>query len=290
MHSRPERHGRHMHVPLGLIMKRLIILGFLIVLANFAFGQNKSESPIIIGKSVELYSKFLKENRTLLFHRTDIQKGITHTKTPTIYVLDGDEHFRYLVGLLHRMGGDFVPKMNIVAITQNDRQKDLDPKNYNNFFSYISEEVIPLSDSIFGASDERILIGHSAAGLFAMNLFVNNNELFQHYLVIDPWMIGQEISRKLQSKFDSSSIENKSVFVTMARTFPDSIAYDEIKTDTSKNTEMAREIHSVIVTLQHHLNELQFGYKYFDKESHMSVPNISMYYGIRFFFQNYSNN
>lgn len=271
-------------------MKRLIFLGFMVILVTFAFGQKIKESPIAIGTSVDFYSKILKENRTLLIHCTDFNNAMSNTKIPTIYVLDGNDHFRYLVGLLHRMGGDFVPKMNIVAITQNDRQKDLDPKNYEKFFSYISDEVIPLSDSICGVSNEKILIGHSAAGLFALNVFINNNEVFKHYLVIDPWLIGQEISRKIRAKFDSGSIQNKSVFVTMARTFPDNLSYSDIKTDTTKNTEMARETQKMMETFQHLLNEKHFGHMYFDKESHMSVPNISMYYGIRFFFQDFSKN
>ena len=64
-----------------------------------------------------------------------------------------------------------------------------------------------------------------------MNAFINDQSTFDRYLAIDPYMVGQEISEKVQNISDDSDHWDKSIYISIARTFPDSLSFNEMKSD-----------------------------------------------------------
>jgi predicted alpha/beta superfamily hydrolase len=268
-------------------MKRITLILLICSCSSFfAFAQVKQESPIQIGTSVIYHSEILDEDRTVLIHNPNEYVDSTESQNyPVIYVLDGHDHFRYLVGLLHRMGNDFLPKMIVVGVTQNDRNKDLRPEGYSNFHSYLTSEIIPFIDSSFQTNGNNMLIGHSLGGLFALTTFIEKNSSFDKYIAIDPYIVEQELPERYRLAHEKGIINNGALYLSIARTFPDSIDLSQLKNDTSKTTSMARETFRFVDEIQK--DSLNFEYMYFDNEYHMSVPNISMYQGLRFLYQGY---
>ena len=135
--------------------------------------SNPITTPINIGESIVFHSNKLNEDRTVLIHDPNAYlESDKQSEFGVIYVLDGPSHFRYLVGLLHRMGGEFLPKMIIVADAQNDRAKDLGADGFDDFNYYLEKELMPYINSNYKTTSDNVLIGHSLGGLFTMNTFL----------------------------------------------------------------------------------------------------------------------
>ena len=138
---------------------KTILLIISMTIVGAAFGQDSKTTPINIGESILFHSTILNEDRTVLIHDPNQYLDTAkQSKHGVIYVLDGHDHFRYLVGLLHRMGGDFLPKMIIVGVTQNNRPKDLGPDGFDDFNHYLEQELIPYINSNYKTSSENILL------------------------------------------------------------------------------------------------------------------------------------
>jgi hypothetical protein len=54
------------------------------------------------------------------------------------------------------------------------------------FRRFIADELLPVLDRQLRTSGERLLLGHSAAGQFALHLLATESALFQAYLVLSP--------------------------------------------------------------------------------------------------------
>ena len=91
------------------------------------------------------------------------------------------------------------PEMIVVGITNTNRDKDLKPTITNldgvvdlnsggggNFMNFIENELIPHIDSIYPTAPYRIFSGHSLGGLTVINTLLNNTQLFNAYIAIDP--------------------------------------------------------------------------------------------------------
>ena len=158
-------------------MKRLITFLIIPFFTIPLLAQVKEVTPLIFGKKYTIYSKVLKENRTILVY--DPNENLKRKKKidrPVIYVLDGNDHYLNIINLLLGLGGDSLPKLIVVGITQNDRNKDLSSEGFSRFSSYIESEIMSYIDSHYKTSNDKILIGHSLGGLFTISTFLQKNK------------------------------------------------------------------------------------------------------------------
>ena len=268
-------------------MKRFLLSFLIFFFAVQLFGQVKQVNSLLFGKKYTIYSKILKENRTILVY--DPNEGLKPKKKierPVIYVLDGNDHYVNIISLLLSLDGESLPKMIVVGITQNDRDKDLSSEGFSQFSSYIENEIMSYIDSNYMTSDNNILIGHSLGGLFTMSTFLQKSNMFSSYISIDPYLINQNIPSQYVELSETSNFKNKSLYISIARTFPDNLTLEEAVNDTSDSTKMVREIVSLVNRIDANQKELHFKCDYFDDKGHMSVPNISIHNGLKFIFSN----
>ena len=268
-------------------MKRLITFLIIPFFTIPLLAQVKEVTPLIFGKKYTIYSKVLKENRTILVY--DPNENLKREKKidrPVIYVLDGNDHYLNIINLLLGLGGDSLPKLIVVGITQNDRNKDLSSEGFSQFSSYIESEIMSYIDSHYKTSNDKILIGHSLGGLFTMSTFLQKNNLFNSYISIDPYLINQNIPSQYLELSKINTFKNKSLYISIARTFPENLTFEEAVNDISDSTKMVREIVSLVNQIDSNRKELHFKCDYFNDKGHMSVPNISIYNGLKFIFNN----
>ncbi|MDD7913700.1 alpha/beta hydrolase [Polaribacter ponticola] len=113
---------------------RKIILAVLFIsigVGSFkSFGQEVEK--IEIGIKFKMHSKFLNEER---MYTVGLPKSY-HTSLkeyPILVVLDGDEHFKGVSGIVDQMNqgryNGHIPEMIIVAISNTDRTRDFTPTN-----------------------------------------------------------------------------------------------------------------------------------------------------------------
>ena len=180
----------------------LAVLCALLILRINSSAQ-KQGNPVVIGETVQLQSRILKESRTLLISKPDGYDDGTE-RYPVLYLLDGETHFRYASGVVNFLAkNDRIPAMLVVGITSGGvehRTHDLTPPSSDEmdnrfspgnggasvFLSFIAQELIPFVDKTYRTRPYRLLVGHSFGGLFSIYTFSLRPKLFSAYIAADP--------------------------------------------------------------------------------------------------------
>ena len=89
-----------------------------------------------------------------------------------------------------------IPELIVVGVTSGKRVHDYTQTDWpaqwvggggaTKFRRFIADELLPALDGQLRTSGERLLLGHSAAGQFALNLLATESAVFQAYLVLSP--------------------------------------------------------------------------------------------------------
>lgn len=281
----------------------ILCLAFILVCCGDSKPPNSS---ISIGRIETIQSEILNEERTVWVHVPENDNRNASIRYPVLYLLDGDAHFKSVVGLMHQLssvnGNMFCPKMVVVAILNTNRGRDLTPSTDESqqadskakensgggelFTGFIADELIPYIDKNYQTTNQRTLVGHSLGGLMVINTMVKHGELFDKYLAIDPslwWNDGKSLL-EYQQALQTNSFKGKSLFIGIANT----ISMDTLSAqqDTTTNTSHYRAIVQFINALKRTPNhELDWKAKYYPDESHGSVALISEYDAFRFLYR-----
>lgn len=124
----------------------------------------------------------------------------------TIYVLDSKWDFDFVAREVQKQSENFHrDDVLVVGIGWgNDRLDDYLPVPFKNgkgqadeFAKVINDELIPKLEKDFHAADsreERVILGHSAGGLFGVYCFTNHPDIFGNYLCLSPSLwIGDQV-------------------------------------------------------------------------------------------------
>ena len=135
----------------------------------------------------------LNEERQIYIHLPQGYDTLT-SRLPVIYVLDAEYRF----GVAQSIQSYFnfttkIPPAILVGIanpTKESRQRDYLPSSYGgqaqNFSKFISIELFTFIEKKFKANGKRYLAGHSHGGVFVVYTLLNNPDLFEGYIAIDP--------------------------------------------------------------------------------------------------------
>jgi predicted alpha/beta superfamily hydrolase len=281
-----------------------LITAFLIVFSFFttSLKAQTNSNSICIGVVDSINSKILNEKRRVLIH---VPKG-EGKKFPVLYVLDGDDHFEALVGMMKRLNStENCPEMIVVGISNSNRNRsrDLtstkadDPRfglrntgGGDKFMAFIEKELIPKIESNYPTAPYRIFIGHSAGGLLVMNTLLKQNNLFNAYVAIDPGMLHDNKKLLQESKkiLKENTFENKSLFLGISNSMEVGMDTLTVRKDSGFNSMIIRPIlETKDVLISSKSNQLNFDYKYYADDDHRSVAFLAEYDAIRFFFKDY---
>jgi predicted alpha/beta superfamily hydrolase len=217
-------------IPVGLKICTKMKISSLLILTQFSicFAQQK-KSDFIIGDKISFESKVLHERRTIVVIPPYNYKDRPNEKFPVVYVLDPGNNLFATFGIVNYYSDmlKIMPRMIIVGIVSNDREKDYLPtpsKDYptgggaDKFLRYIHSELAPLIDSAYPASSDRCIIGHSAGGLFAVYALENQPGLFNSFICIDPslWYDDQSCTREMPGFLKKNQNIKKSIFISLS--------------------------------------------------------------------------
>lgn len=279
-----------------------------IFLTHIGFSQGKVENEkIVIGKTDSIHSKILGENRNIWVYVPG-DAGNNKDRYPVIYLLDGNGHFSSVVGMIQQLstgGNNNCTKMIVVAIPNTDRTRDLTPTHVDtdppfmdsaasktsgggeNFIAFIEKELMPYIESKYPTAPYKMLIGHSFGGLLAVHTFVHHTDLFNSYVCIDPsmWWDKQRLLQQAEKKLAEKKFEGKSLYLGIANTMQPGMNLIKVQTDTSSDTKHIRSILKLKSAFEKNSqNGLRFRSKFYPGDSHGSVPLITEYDALRFFF------
>ncbi len=291
-------------------MKKYLLLFFLFVNIN-AFSQTTGKN-IVIGTIDSLYSNILNEYRKIWVYVPDKGNGLFSKKLyPVVYLLDGDAHFQSVAGIIHHLsetyGNSVIPEMILVGILNTDRKRDLTPTQVSvapyldstylittgggdNFRKFMKNELLPYIESVYPASPYRMIIGHSYGGLTVLSTLINQPEMFNTYVSIDPNLFWSD--RKLLKDFKNvlgkENLNGRTLFLAAANTMQPGMDTSDVLKDTKDNTLHIRTILELAKYLDSNpINGLRFKWEFYEKEDHSSVPLIAAYDAFRFIFDYY---
>lgn len=175
-----------------LIFKSLTLILGMILTFNSVAMDIKSES-IYMGEKLQIHSKILDEQRSLLIKLPTDYEIDTLRRYPVLFTLDGDTHFGHVTGTVDWLSNSAnrIPKMIVVAVSNTNRGRDMSP-SYNNggsddFIAFLEKELVPFINQRYRTEPFRILLGHSMAGHLALNAYLQKPELFNAYVVTSPY-------------------------------------------------------------------------------------------------------
>ncbi len=237
--------------------------------------------------------------------------GPAKKKYSVIYLLDGDKNFTGVVGMVDLLssvnGNNLWPEMIVVGILNTDRTRDLTPTRVTGglwidsstarrsgggeaFTAFIEKELIPHIDSLYPTIPYRMLIGHSFGGLMVINTLLYHKSLFNSYVAIDPsmWWDQQRLLREAGHTLHTPVFAGKAFYLGMAHTQPPGQDTAMLQRDTTDGTLHPRSIlqlsRYIMDTSQ---NGLEADFKYYDAETHASVPLMATYDALHFIFKDY---
>lgn len=270
-------------------VKKVKYLFFFITLKFFA------QKPIVTSYEYKLYSKVLSEERTI---QVQLPKNyndslFAQASYPVMYVLDGDFNFQFITAL-ERFNTKFLyrsqPEMILVGIKNVDRARDFTPSHVQNskfkrsggaayFSKFISDELKPYINKTFRTNGFDILWGHSFSGLFTIYTLLENPDLFNSYIAIDPslWWDDKLILKKDFKKTQKSNSVNKSLCIAIAGNFEKE----------QKKMQHTKTIHKFCKKLSQ-LNEtynLRSNCKKYPEYNHGEVPISGTVDALKFLFE-----
>lgn len=175
----------------------------------------QSFKEITIGKTLQLYSDILNENRDLNIYVTEY---FDSTKSSAVlYLLDGslNEDFIHVAGLIQFLDMTFqIPQIIVVGIGNVDRKRDFTfattdeelKKEFPTaghsdlFIQFIEKELQPFIGNQFKVNEQKMLVGQSLGGLLATEILLKRPQLFTKYFITSPSLWWDNHSLLLQTE------------------------------------------------------------------------------------------
>ena len=166
-------------------------------------GQVVRPDPLAIGDTFTLHSSILGETRRINVYAPAGYAASDSVRLPVLYMPDGgiEEDFLHVAGLVQisALNGTMRPFL-VVGIENTERRRDLTgptevasdreiaPRVGGSaaFRAFLRDELRPAIDSLYRTTGETAIVGESLAGLFVVETFVLEPNLFDTYVAIDP--------------------------------------------------------------------------------------------------------
>jgi len=201
-------------------------------------------------------------------------------------------------------GNSICPEMIVVGIPNTDRTRDLTPtrakpsgyvdSNFvrtsgggEQFLAFIEKELMPHIEAQYPTAPYKMLIGHSLGGLMVIHTLIHHPQMFNAYVAIDPsmWWDKQALLKEAKKALVTEKYAGKSLYLGIANTMEDGMDINKVQKDTSAATKHIRSILALQAAFEKNKqNGLKYRGKYYADDTHGSVPLITEYDALRFFF------
>jgi predicted alpha/beta superfamily hydrolase len=190
---------------------------FILAFAPFAHAQARPSSadkavPLTVGETFTINSKILRETRRINVYAPPGYKESAGTRLPVLYMPDGGiaEDFLHVAGLVQvSVGNGTMRPFLLVGIENTERRRDMTGPTENEndkkiaprvggsaaFRRFIRDELMPQVKRRYRTSKETAIVGESLAGLFVVETFLLEPDLFDTYIAFDPslWWNDQKL-------------------------------------------------------------------------------------------------
>jgi hypothetical protein len=182
-----------------------------------ADGQARADAaaqsePLVIGETFTINSKALNEIRRINVYVPPGYAEAAATSLPVLYMPDGGiaEDFLHVAGLVQvSVGNGTMRPFLLVGIENTQRRRDMTGPTENEddkkiaprvggsaaFRRFIRDELMPQIKRRYHTTNETAIVGESLAGLFVVETFLLEPDLFDTYIAFDPslWWNNQKL-------------------------------------------------------------------------------------------------
>ncbi|HEX8722945.1 MAG TPA: alpha/beta hydrolase-fold protein [Pyrinomonadaceae bacterium] len=190
---------------------------FILASAAFAHAQVRPRpaegaAPLVVGETFTINSKILGETRRINVYLPPDYKEPAGTRLPVLYMPDGGiaEDFLHVAGLVQvSVGNGTMRPFLLVGVENTQRRRDMTGPTENEndkkiaprvggsgaFRRFIRDELMPEVERRYRTTKERAIVGESLAGLFVVETFLLEPDLFDTYIAFDPslWWNDQKL-------------------------------------------------------------------------------------------------
>jgi predicted alpha/beta superfamily hydrolase len=193
-------------------------------------------APLAIGDTFTLQSKALNETRRINVYLPPGYSEATDQRFPVLYMPDGGlaEDFLHVAGLVQvSVGNGTMRPFVLVGIENTERRRDLTGPTQNeedkkiaprvggsaNFRKFLRDELMPDIKSRYRTTDETAIVGESLAGLFVIETFLLEPDLFDTYIAIDPslWWNDGALVKSTAERLRAQSKSNQALWFASSR-------------------------------------------------------------------------
>jgi uncharacterized protein len=222
----------------------LVLTVFLLANVNIAYGQrggnfnnfmvtknmDKAE-PLVIGETFTIDSKIIGEKRRINVYIPSIYLESPDTKLPVLYMPDGGmaEDFLHVAGLVQvSVGNQTMRPFLLVGIENTERRRDMTGPTENEedkkiavrvggsekFRKFLKDELMPQIKERYHTTNETAIVGESLAGLFVIETFFLEPDLFDTYIALDPslWWNNQKLVKMADKQLQSHPKSKKNLY------------------------------------------------------------------------------
>lgn len=180
-----------------------VLSGLLIAAFGAETSADDQVAPLVLGETLTIHSKILGETRRINVYLPGAYTESPTVRLPVLYMPDGGmaEDFLHVAGLVQVLTGNGTMRpFLLVGIENTERRRDLTGPTENEndkkiaprvggskaFRSFIRDELMPRVNSRYRTTKETAIVGESLAGLFVIETFLLEPDLFDTYLAFDP--------------------------------------------------------------------------------------------------------
>jgi predicted alpha/beta superfamily hydrolase len=197
------------------------LLATALIIPQCCLGSHASDTttPLVIGDTFSIESKTLGEKRRINVYTPPGYSEPAGYRFPVLYMPDGgvSEDFLHIAGLIQIsvINGTMRPFL-LVGIENTQRRRDMTGPTENEddkriapqvgrsapFRTFIRNELMPEIKRRYRTTNETAIVGESLAGLFVIETFFLEPELFDTYIAIDPslWWNNEKLVKGAAAK------------------------------------------------------------------------------------------
>lgn len=216
-------------------MKLTVLFLFAAIAAAWAAPTLAADEPVLPRESFTVESGVLKETRRINVYLPPGYDAAGAVRYPVLYMPDGgvQEDFPHVAATVDAgiRAGEMRP-MLVVGIENTERRRDVTgPTEVEEdrkiaprvggsaaFRGFIRDELMPEVRRRYRVTDKTAIIGESLAGLFIVEIFFLEPELFDTYIALSPslWWNNEELVRKAGERLKGRADLRKTLYLSSA--------------------------------------------------------------------------
>lgn len=195
-------------------------------------GSASAPVPITFGESFTIDSRIMAEPRVINVLPPSVYGEKVPGPLPVLYMLDGgmNEDFLHIAGLVQILiSNNGMRPFILVGIQNTQRRRDLTGPTTSDedrkiapvvggsatFRRFLREELMPTIRARYSTTGETAIVGESLAGLFVVETFFLEPDLFDTYIAADPsvWWNKEDLLTSAGDRLKTPPAGRKTIFI-----------------------------------------------------------------------------